>query len=173
MCRRLEESGAVANGFDIAGNHPDIVVFGEMREIVGEGQADLIAAGDEIGNRGAAALNATAQRLHEHAALRDDSDRAAGDDVELLIGNRRELRPAHGEAHTIGSDRGDSRTAEGIFEPVRPSDALMISAFAKASGKKTGAARAQRRCCFDRSDRLLGGEENSEMIGLFRQRGKR
>src|SRR5262245_55403622 len=83
----FKKGGNLRNAFDVARNDTNIIVTGEMKDIVGEGQPDLFPAGYQIGQRSPATLYPATERLHQHPALRNESDGAVLNDTQMLIRN--------------------------------------------------------------------------------------
>src|SRR5262245_17166557 len=84
LSHRFKKGGNFRNAFDVARNHTNIIVTGEMKDIVGEGQSYLVPAGYQIGQRSPAALYPATERLHQHPALCDESDGAVLNDIQMF-----------------------------------------------------------------------------------------
>ena len=69
-----EKSARIDDGFDVAGDDAQIGIVGEIIDIVRECEPDLVAAGNQIGERQSRIDEAAAERLRQHAALGQGGD---------------------------------------------------------------------------------------------------
>ena len=166
-----EKGRAIGDRFDVAGDDTQIGIISEMVDVIGEGEARLVAAGHEIGERQARIGNAAREGLPEHAALGDGGHGARRQRRQLLVGEGAEFRAPDRKAHAIGTGGGDGMAVQDFLEAQGPGATIGIAAFAKARRIDGGAAHAKPATKLQNFKRLLLRHKEREMVGRLGQIG--
>ena len=122
----------VGDGLDIDENDLQRVVAGEIGDVVGDAQARLVAAGDEVARAHAAFLERLIDEDHHAAALADERHLARRHVLRTILGQRHEPRGLADVAHAVGAGHADARSRDGLAQLLAERRARFVERLAEA-----------------------------------------
>ncbi len=165
------EGLGVLHRFQVGDDHPDVVVHGVVADVVGAGEAGLVAGGDHRAGIDAAPLERALDRHGETAGLADDRDRPVDQPLQAIVRHGHEAGAGVQIAETIGAGDREPGLRDRRLEPGRQRAGTWIEGFAEAGGEHGGAACAGPA----RLDQRIGHEsrrdDHHHVVGGLRQLG--
>ena len=168
--RGVEEVRRVGDRFDVAEDDFHFRTISEVIDEVADRGADLAAAGSQITELKSEVVDHAVDLRAHRAALRDQRDRARCEFLQRFVGDGGEARCTAAEPHAVRPDGGDAGLCERRAQPRTEAAAGLAAAFAETSGEDRGAARTGGAALAQHRDGGLGGREDREVVGRFRQR---
>ena len=163
------EFGRIADQLDEAGDHLHLRVVGEIADVVGRVEPDLVAGGERVARAHAARAERALDRHHDAAALAEHGDRPGFEVGDAVIGDGDELVGRGEIAEAVRPRHREAGLLDGAPELHAELAALGIAAFAEAAGEHGGAARIGLAGVDDGVDRRRARHDHHHMVGLLRQ----
>src|SRR5262249_60581866 len=161
--------------FKIAAYHPKVRLNGLIVDEVADLQADLSAAGGEVGHLEAKLVDGAVDRGANRAALGGDRDRAFRKLLQGLVRDAAEAGLAAGDAHAVRANDGEVGLVEHRAQVGRETAPLLVAAFPEARRIERAAPGTGLGAVAQTTQRGLGRREQDEVIRRLRQgveRGK-